>query len=102
MKTATRRALIGPVLLLVAALLAVIAATAPGARAAGGLDAAATALKKGPVYVDPRASDQLSSAQADALAKKIKDANKPVFVAVLPRAAEYQPRTLLADLRTKV
>ncbi|MGW9431116.1 hypothetical protein ACWHA1_24615 [Streptomyces decoyicus] len=102
MKTATRRALIGPVLLLVAALLAVIAATAPGARAAGGLDEAATALKKGPVYVDPRASDQLSSAQADALAKKIKDANKPVFVAVLPRAAEYQPRTLLADLRTKV
>ncbi|MGW7019602.1 hypothetical protein ACWGGS_09680 [Streptomyces decoyicus] len=101
MKTATRRALIGPVLLLVAALLAVIAATAPGARAAGGLDEAASALKKGPVYVDPRASDQLSSAQADALAKKIKDANKPVFVAVLPRAAEYQPSTLLRDLRTK-
>lgn len=67
-----------------------------------GLDEAASALKKGPVYVDPRASDQLSSAQADALAKKIKDANKPVFVAVLPRAAEYQPSTLLRDLRTKV
>ncbi|MGW7573939.1 hypothetical protein [Streptomyces sp. NPDC054765] len=102
MKTATRRALIGPVLVWVAALLAVVAAMAPGAHAAGGLDEAAAALEKGPVYVDPRASDQLSSAQADALAKKIKDANKPVFVAVLPRAAEYQPSTLLRDLRTKV
>ncbi|MEU5211162.1 hypothetical protein [Streptomyces sp. NPDC020742] len=102
MKTATRRALIGPVLLLVAALLAVVAALAPDARAAGGLDEAATALKKGPVYVDPRASGLLSSAQADALAKKIKDADKPVFVAVLPRTAEYPPSTLLRDLRTKV
>ncbi|PJJ05758.1 hypothetical protein BX264_6230 [Streptomyces sp. 2333.5] len=102
MKTATRRALIGPVLLLVAALLAVAAAMAPGARAAGGLDDAATALKKGPVYVDPRAANQFTSAQADALAKKIKDADKPVFVAVLPRTADYPPSTLLRDLRTKV
>ncbi|MFE1772372.1 hypothetical protein [Streptomyces sp. NPDC059008] len=102
MDTATRRALIGPVLLLVAALVAVAALLAPGAHAAGGLDQAAAALKKGPVYVDPRASDQLSAGQADALAKKIKDADKPIFVAVLPRAAEYQPGTLLADLRTKV
>ncbi|MEW9515817.1 hypothetical protein [Streptomyces tubercidicus] len=102
MKTATRRALIGPVLLLVAALLAVAAAMAPGARAAGGLDEAAAALEKGPVYVDPRAAHEFSAAQADALAKKIKDADKPIFVAVLPRAAEYQPGTLLRDLRTKV
>ncbi|MFE0190143.1 hypothetical protein [Streptomyces sp. NPDC058989] len=102
MDTATRRALIGPVLLLVAALVAVAALLAPGAHAAGGLDQAAAALKKGPVYVDPRAADQLSAGQADALAKKIKDADKPIFVAVLPRAAEYQPGTLLADLRTKV
>ncbi|MFI6765094.1 hypothetical protein [Streptomyces sp. NPDC050355] len=102
MDTATRRALIGPVLLLVAALVAVAALLAPGARAAGGLDEAAAALKKGPVYVDPRAADQLSAGQADALAKKIKGADKPIFVAVLPKAAEYQPGTLLADLRTKV
>lgn len=101
MKTAIRRALIGPLLLLVAALLAVVAATAPGARAAGGLDEAAAALQKGPVYVDPRVASQFSSAEADALAKKIKDADKPVFVAVLPRAAEYPPGTLLKDLRTK-
>lgn len=101
MRTAIRRALIGPVLLLVAALLAVVAATAPGARAAGGLDEAAAALTKGPVYVDPRMAGQFPKAQADALAKKIKDADKPVFVAVLPRAAEYPPGTLLRDLRTK-
>ncbi|WP_066934265.1 hypothetical protein [Streptomyces sp. NBRC 110611] len=102
MNTATRRALIGPVLLMVAALLAVAMAMAPGARAAGGLDEAAAALKKGPVYVDPRAAGMLSAAEADALAKKIKDADKPVFVAVLPKAAEYQPSTLLRNLRTKV
>ncbi|QHC24363.1 hypothetical protein [Streptomyces sp. GS7] len=102
MKTATRRVLIGPVLLLLAALLAVAAVAAPGAYAAGGLDEAAAALRKGPVYVDPRASGQFSASQADALAKKIKDSGKPVFVAVLPRASDYQPRTLLRDLRTKV
>ncbi|MFJ3952674.1 hypothetical protein ACIPXV_21975 [Streptomyces libani] len=102
MKTATRRALIGPVLLLVAVLLAVVAAMAPGAHAVGGLDEAASALKQGPVYVDPRAENQFSEAQADALAKKIKDSDKPIFVAVLPRTAEYQPGTLLRDLRTKV
>ncbi|BDM70964.1 hypothetical protein HEK616_44510 [Streptomyces nigrescens] len=102
MNTATRRALIGPVLLLVAALLAVAAVLAPGAHAAGGLDDAASALKKGPVYVDPRAAGQFSTADADALAKKIKDADKPVFVAVLPRTADYPPSTLLRDLRTKV
>ncbi|WP_043268020.1 hypothetical protein [Streptomyces sp. CT34] len=102
MKTATRRVLIGPVLLLLAALLAVATVAAPGAYAAGGLDEAAAALRKGPVYVDPRASGQFSASQADALAKKIKDSGKPVFVAVLPRTSDYQPRTLLRDLRTKV
>ncbi|MFI9045377.1 hypothetical protein [Streptomyces sp. NPDC053427] len=102
MKTATRRTLFGPVLLLVAALLAVVTALAPGARAAGGLDAAAAALKQGPVYVDPRASGQFPKAEADALAKKIKNSGKPIFVAVLPRAAEYPSKTLLQDLRTKV
>ncbi|MEU7157010.1 hypothetical protein [Streptomyces chrestomyceticus] len=91
----------GPASLLAAVLLAVLTAVAPGARAAGGLDEAADALKKGPVYVDPRASGELSPADADALAKKIKDSGKPVFVAVLPKAAEYRPKTLLRDLRTK-
>ncbi|PJN41951.1 hypothetical protein CG747_04675 [Streptomyces sp. CB02959] len=102
MKTATRRVLIGPVLLLLAALLAMVTVAAPGAHAAGGLDEAAAALRKGPVYVDPRASGQFSASQADALAKKIKDSGKPVFVAVLPRTSDYQPATVLRDLRTKV
>ncbi|MFB7636448.1 hypothetical protein ACFC0M_36670 [Streptomyces sp. NPDC056149] len=102
MKTASRRVLIGPVLLLLAALLAMVTAAAPGAHAAGGLDEAAAALRNGPVYVDPRASGQFSASQADALAKKIKDSGKPVFVAVLPRTSDYQPSTLLQDLRTKV
>ncbi|ARF58691.1 hypothetical protein [Streptomyces gilvosporeus] len=101
-RTAIRRAPFAPVLLLVAALLAVITALAPGASAVGGLDTAAAALKQGPVYVDPRASDQFPKADADALAKKIKNSGKPIFVAVLPRAAEYPPKTLLQDLRTKV
>ncbi|ANZ14989.1 hypothetical protein SNOUR_08350 [Streptomyces noursei ATCC 11455] len=102
MKTATRRVLIGPVLLLLAALLAMVTVAAPGAHAAGGLDEAAAALRKGPVYVDPRASGQFSATEADALAKKIKDSGRPVFVAVLPRTSDYQPSTLLRDLRTKV
>ncbi|MFH8403941.1 hypothetical protein ACH4FX_04070 [Streptomyces sp. NPDC018019] len=91
----------GPALVLATVLLAVLTAVAPGARAAGGLDAAAAALKEGPVYVDPRASGELPAADAEALAKKIKDSGKPVFVAVLPKAAEYRPSTLLSDLRTK-
>ncbi|MFE7318410.1 hypothetical protein ACFU7T_35730 [Streptomyces sp. NPDC057555] len=102
MTTAPRRVLIAPVLLLLAALLAMVTVAAPGAHAAGGLDEAAAALRKGPVYVDPRASGQFSASQADALAKKIKDSGKPVFVAVLPKTSDYQPATLLRDLRTKV
>ncbi|MFH8583776.1 hypothetical protein ACH4GP_05155 [Streptomyces celluloflavus] len=101
MKTATR-ALTWPVLLLVAAILAMVTALAPQAHAAGGLDEAAAVLKKSPVYVDPRATGTFSTAEADALAKKIKDSGKPVFVAVLPQAAEYPPASLLANLRTKV
>ncbi|MFI6083509.1 hypothetical protein ACIBBB_21425 [Streptomyces sp. NPDC051217] len=75
---------------------------APGAQAATGPDAVAAAFKEGPVYVDPRASDQLSRSDADALTKKIKDADKPVFVAVLPQSADFNPdNTLLNRLRTE-
>ncbi|MFD4771434.1 hypothetical protein [Streptomyces niveus] len=74
---------------------------APSAHAATGPDAVAEAFKKGPVHVDPRASDQLSRSDAAALTKKIKDAGKPVFVAVLPRSADFDPDdTLLKRLRT--
>ncbi|MFI9305632.1 hypothetical protein [Streptomyces triculaminicus] len=114
---AVLRGLPRPVLALVIALFALLApvtaaagpaAAAPTAARAGtttaaaGLDTVAEALRKGPVYVDPAASAQLPPADAEALAKKIKDADKPVFVAVLPAAPEYPRSTVLRDLRTKV
>ncbi|MEU2115986.1 hypothetical protein ABZ567_10065 [Streptomyces sp. NPDC016459] len=88
-------ALAGLILLLLLAL-----APSSGARATGIPDAAA-ALKQGPVYVDPGAADQLSKAQADALAQKIKDADKPLFVAVLPANAQFPPENLFQNLRTQ-
>ncbi|WP_055487805.1 hypothetical protein [Streptomyces sp. WMMB 322] len=91
-------------LLVVAALLPVLA-IAPGAQAAGKADSVgevAAELREGPVYVDPRASDRLSGAEARDLTRKIKDADKPVFVAVLPKAREFPPSNLLRDLRAQV
>ncbi|QPP06061.1 hypothetical protein G4Z16_06240 [Streptomyces bathyalis] len=91
-------------LVLVAVLLPVFA-VAPGAQAAGKADSVgevAAALREGPVYVDPRASDRLSSADAKDLTRKIKDEDKPVFVAVLPKAREFPPDNLLRDLRAQV
>ncbi|MFK4223208.1 hypothetical protein [Streptomyces sp. NPDC019890] len=73
---------------------------APGASAAGVPDAA-QALKQSPVYVDPGAAGQLSKADADALAKKIKDADKPLFVAVLPTGSQFPADTVLRNLRTE-
>ncbi|MER6735470.1 hypothetical protein [Streptomyces puniciscabiei] len=86
-----------PALLL--ATLALVLATlfAPGASAQTGISTVADALRKSPVYVDPAASAQLPKADADALAKRIKDANKPLFIAVLP--AGYPTTNLFADLR---
>ncbi|AXK37652.1 hypothetical protein DVA86_25930 [Streptomyces armeniacus] len=78
------------------------APAAPAADGPNGLDKAAAALRDGPVYVDPRAADQLSAAEADRLARTIERADAPVFVAVLPDAAEFDPQTLFQDLRTKV
>ncbi|MFI9719224.1 hypothetical protein ACIHFE_06130 [Streptomyces sp. NPDC052396] len=104
----TPRALPRPLPALFAGLLAALLVLAgamlyaPAAHAAGGVSEVADHLKKSPVYVDPRMSAQLSSADADALAKKIKDANKPVFVAVLPNTAEFPPNSILANLRTEV
>ncbi|GAA4076325.1 hypothetical protein [Streptomyces shaanxiensis] len=83
----------------VAATVAVLTAGAPGAHAATDLTQVAEALREDPVYVDPAASDQLSSADAEALADKIKDADKPVFVAVLP--ADQPTENLLLNLRTE-
>ncbi|MFI6092723.1 hypothetical protein [Streptomyces sp. NPDC051218] len=72
---------------------------APGAAAAASVPAVADAWEKSPVYVDPAASEQLSGADADAIAEKIKDADKPVFVAVL--AADFPKQDLFQKLRTE-
>ncbi|MEU6894920.1 hypothetical protein ABZ934_24590 [Streptomyces sp. NPDC046557] len=55
------------------------------AHAASGTTDVADALKKSPVYVDHRAESRLPKPEAEALAKKIRDAGRPVFVAVLPQ-----------------
>ncbi|MEU5977253.1 hypothetical protein [Streptomyces sp. NPDC047315] len=59
----------------------------------------AEALRNGPVYVDPRASDQLSAGDAKALADKIRDADKPLFVAVLPNTPDFPADSVLATVR---
>ncbi|MEU5537118.1 hypothetical protein [Streptomyces sp. NPDC020362] len=87
-----------PALLLAALTLVIVTALTPGAMAATSISTIADALRKGPVYVDPAASAQLSAADADTLVKRIKDANKPLFIAVLP--AGYPTRNLFSDLRT--
>ncbi|WP_405438255.1 hypothetical protein OG373_12780 [Streptomyces avidinii] len=86
-------------LLLALATTALVAA--PQASAATGVAAVGEALKQGPVYVAPGAEAQLSTAQADALAKKIKDAGKPVFVAVLPATAEFPEDKVLGAVRAE-
>ncbi len=82
--------------LLLALLLAALTMASPAA-ADTGVSTIAQALRKSPVYVDPSASGLLSTAEADALAKRIKDADKPVFVVVLP--ADF-PKTSFTALRT--
>ncbi|MFR9788869.1 hypothetical protein ACL07V_09360 [Streptomyces sp. MB22_4] len=84
---------------LLPAVLVLVLATlfAPAASADTGISTIARALRSGPVYVDPAAAGQLSRADADALAKRIKDADKPLFVAVLP--AGYPTANLFRDLR---
>ncbi|HEV7627137.1 MAG TPA: hypothetical protein VGO89_11625 [Streptomyces sp.] len=80
-------------------------AVAPGAGAASRADDVgdvAAALRDGPVFVDPRASGRLSGADAKALSAKIKKADKPVFVAVLPKTSDFPPQNLLRDLRSQV
>ncbi|MER6025462.1 hypothetical protein [Streptomyces sp. NPDC001851] len=86
-----------PALLLAALALVLATLFAPGASADTSISTIAQALRKSPVYVDPAASAQLPKADADALAKRIKDADKPLFIAVLP--AGYPTANLFVDLR---
>lgn len=80
--------------LLLAVLLAALTMASPAA-AATGVSTIGQALRKGPVYVDPAASGLPS---ADALAQRIKKADKPVFITVLP--ADYPTANLFTNLRT--
>ncbi|MCX4819587.1 hypothetical protein OG883_06620 [Streptomyces sp. NBC_01142] len=97
MKTRLFSALSGLLLAFSAAFLV----AAPGAQAATGPETVAEALKDGPVYVDPRATGQLSAAEANALAEKIKGADKALFVAVLPTGEEFPEDTVLQNIRTQ-
>ncbi|WP_033818768.1 hypothetical protein, partial [Kitasatospora sp. MBT63] len=102
MRTVPRRtAVTGPAVLL-AALLGLLLLLAGPASAASGVDQAAAALKQGQVYVDPAMTGRFSEAQAAALTRRIEQADKPIFVAVVPADANYPARTVAQDLRTKV
>ncbi|MEV5512667.1 hypothetical protein AB0L50_06875 [Streptomyces flaveolus] len=99
MKDVRMQVLIRLLVVPVVAALAVLMAGAPGARAATDVSEIGAALRESPVYVDPAASDVLSAADADALANKIKSADEPVFVVVLP--ADYPTQNLFQNLRTE-
>src|SRR5512147_1528936 len=86
-----------PALLMAALALVLATAFAPRASADTGISTIAQALRTSPVYVDPAASGQLSKADADTLAKRIKNADKPLFIAVLP--ADYPTGRLFTNLR---
>ncbi|MET8974093.1 hypothetical protein ABZX85_00600 [Streptomyces sp. NPDC004539] len=85
---------------LASAVLVLLPANAPPARSATAtsLTTIAQALRENPVYVDPAARDQLSGQDERALADRIENADKPLFVAVLP--ADYPTASLFQNLRT--
>ena len=58
----------------------------PAAAQTGVLDRAAAGLRSDPVFVDPGA-ERADDVDADRLRGRIRDANAPIFVAVLPAAA---------------
>ncbi|MFH9396393.1 hypothetical protein [Streptomyces sp. NPDC017556] len=92
-------ALLAGLLLIIAA--AALALTSPASAApAATVQDAAQALRDDPVYVDPGARDQLSVADEKALENKITDADKPVFVAVLPDTPAFPEERLLQTLRS--
>lgn len=92
-------ALLAGLLLIFAA--AALALTSPASAApAATIQDAAQALRDDPVYVDPGARDQLSVADEKALENKITDADKPVFVAVLPDTPAFPEEGLLQTLRS--
>ncbi|MFJ5558398.1 hypothetical protein ACIQCD_13535 [Streptomyces sp. NPDC093250] len=99
MKVALARTFVRLLIVPVAAALAVLLAGAPGAQAATDLSVVAEKLRESPVYVDPEAEDILAPSDAEALADKIEDADKPIFIAVLP--GDYPTQDLFRNLRTE-
>ncbi|MFJ5233471.1 hypothetical protein ACIQBJ_26680 [Kitasatospora sp. NPDC088391] len=104
MRTVPRRPrTTGPAAALGAALLGLLMVFGLAAPAsASGLNDAADALKRTQVYVDPEMTGRFSKDQAAELAARLKSADKPVFVAVLPDSEAYPGKNLFTDLRTKV
>lgn len=91
--------LLAGLLLIIAA--AALALTSPASAApAATITDAAQALREDPVHVDPAARDQLSVADEKALEATIENADKPVFVAVLPDTEAFPEEGLLQTLRS--
>lgn len=92
-------ALLAGLLLIITA--AALALTSPASAApAATITDAAQALREDPVYVDPGARDQLSVADEEALEATIQNADKPVFIAVLPATEAFPEEGLLQTLRS--
>ncbi|MFJ3399647.1 hypothetical protein ACIPM5_21715 [Streptomyces microflavus] len=91
-------ALLAGLLLIITAAALALASPASAAPAATITDAA-QALREDPVYVDPGARDQLSVADEKALEATIQNADKPVFIAVLPATEAFPEEGLLQTLR---
>ncbi|MFE1319921.1 hypothetical protein [Kitasatospora phosalacinea] len=103
MRTLLRRCRAAGPAALLAVLLGLLTALVPAAPAsASGLNDAADAMKRVQLYVDPSMSGRFPAEQADGLAEKLKDVDKPIYVAVLPDSAAYPTKNLFVDLRTKV
>ena len=63
-----------------------MALAAPASAQVNALDAAASALRNNPIYVDPGA-ERAREVDADRLRSRIRNGDAPIFVAVLPAAA---------------
>jgi hypothetical protein len=73
-------------LLLIPALVAAVLIGGPAGAQVSALDAAASALRNNPVYVDSGA-ERARDVDADRLRNRIRQGDSPIFVAVLPASA---------------
>ncbi len=64
-----------------------VAAGAAGVARANGLDTVAEELRQDFVYVDPDAERALSTQEADEVRDAIREADTPIYIAVLPESA---------------